>query len=206
MSVFGTTTRTTSAIEAYNGVLGRIIPKHGNFFKFVKMLQNEEFSKGRELELLINSGGTYGTSRRKRSAIDKATKIEQAGIELQNGKITASGFLNRMVFAKNKTVYEMEPDEDIFEDIPYLDEEEDNEDGICETQQPPKSTDTKRQSNDCAICMGSQSNTLFLPCKHLKTCNSCVLKLQAAAIARGLDTIKCPICCQNVEDSMLVFW
>ncbi|XP_017468090.1 PREDICTED: uncharacterized protein LOC108360344 [Rhagoletis zephyria] len=44
ISVFGTPTRTTSAIEGYNGALATMIPKQGNCFKFVKILQTEEFT------------------------------------------------------------------------------------------------------------------------------------------------------------------
>ncbi|XP_067635869.1 uncharacterized protein [Eurosta solidaginis] len=44
-SVFDSEIRTTSAIEAYNGVIGKSIPKKATFFKFVAFLQMQEFEK-----------------------------------------------------------------------------------------------------------------------------------------------------------------
>lgn len=58
--------RTTSTLEAYNGVLGkRIIPK-GNFFKFIKTLQQEEDTKNREFGLLVDSGGASASKKKKK--------------------------------------------------------------------------------------------------------------------------------------------
>lgn len=57
-SLFKLTTRTTSALEAYNGVLGRLIQKRGNFFKFVEVLRDEEYEKSKNFSTLIESGGT----------------------------------------------------------------------------------------------------------------------------------------------------
>lgn len=201
MSVFGTTTRTTSAVEGYNGALAKMIPKQGNFFKFVKVLQAEELSKSRDFELLANSGGAMGKTKKKRKFIEKAELIEQANEELRSGSITATAFINRLVFPKNKIVNEMEPDEDIFEDLAYLEEEEEDEeeDIVSEPPQIPRSQVL------CAICFEVEPNMLMLPCKHLKTCNTCVLKLQAENITKGIDKLNCPICREEVIDMMQVF-
>jgi hypothetical protein len=51
-------TRTTNALEAYNGVLGKKISKKGHFFKFVKILLDEEFASSREFQQLVDSGGS----------------------------------------------------------------------------------------------------------------------------------------------------
>lgn len=202
ISVFGTPTRTTSAVEAYNGVLGKMIPKQSNFFKFVRILQNQEFSKAREFELLANSGGALGQSKRKRQFIDKAEKIEKATKELQTGSITAIAFINRMVFPKNGTVTEMEPDEDIFEDNMYMQEEDDEEgDNINESS-------VVRTANSnllCVVCLELRPNMLMMPCKHLKVCNICIIKLQADSIQKGVDKFKCPVCRQDVDDTLQVF-
>lgn len=47
ISVFNLYTRTTGSLENYNGILGRKIIKRGHFFKFVKVLLDEEFVKCR---------------------------------------------------------------------------------------------------------------------------------------------------------------
>lgn len=46
-------TRTTGALESYNGSLGRKIVKKGHFFKFVKVLLDEEFDKCRNFHSLL---------------------------------------------------------------------------------------------------------------------------------------------------------
>ena len=57
ISVFKLQSRTTSALEAYNGVLGKKVMTKGHFFKFITILQAEEFSKSAEFSMLIESGG-----------------------------------------------------------------------------------------------------------------------------------------------------
>lgn len=57
ISVFKLQNRTTSALEAYNGVLGKKVVNKGNFYKFVELIQEIEFEKGRDFDLLIESGG-----------------------------------------------------------------------------------------------------------------------------------------------------
>ncbi|KAI8116748.1 hypothetical protein CVS40_11230, partial [Lucilia cuprina] len=44
-SVYNENIRTTSAVEAYNGIIGRSAEKNGHFFKFVKVIRDEEFLK-----------------------------------------------------------------------------------------------------------------------------------------------------------------
>lgn len=182
-------------------MLGKMIPKLGNFFKFVKTLQTEEFNKSREFELLANSGGALGKTKRKRKFIEKSELIEKANEELRSGSITAMAFINRMVFPKNKIVTEMEPDEDLFEDHSYLEEEDEGDEEEIVTEPP----EMPRSQILCVICYEVEPNMLLIPCKHLKTCNACVLKLQAESIAKGLDKFNCPICRQEVNDTMQVF-
>lgn len=72
-------TRTTSSLEAYNGVLGKIIQAKGGFYKFVSSIREEEFSKARDLKMLIDSGGfstsQNGTRKKQR---DRYAKILEA--------------------------------------------------------------------------------------------------------------------------------
>lgn len=75
ISVFQRQSRTTSALEAYNGVLGERITKRGHFFKFVRCLQQEEYCKSREFAMLVESGGSTGTRKRKRVCICCMTDI-----------------------------------------------------------------------------------------------------------------------------------
>ena len=47
----------------------------------------------------------------------------------------------------------------------------------------------------CKICMDSQINTVFCPCGHMVSCNSCASKVDS-----------CPICRGNIERVQLVFF
>lgn len=193
-------TRATSAVEAYNGVLGRLIPKRGNFFKFVSVLRNEEFSKSRDFKILIESGGTFGAKRSKKIYADKAKKIIEASALLQMGKITPLVFLNRMVFVKNNICTDLEPYEDIFEDEHDLSEKEDDDVAVENGESVASDGPAK-----CIICDDLQANTALLPCRHLKCCNECVLKMQANSLAKGLSSFHCPYCRTVVEDTIQLF-
>lgn len=53
ISVFKLYTRTTGALEAYNGSLGRKIISKGHFFKFVKVLLDEDYRKSKSFATLL---------------------------------------------------------------------------------------------------------------------------------------------------------
>lgn len=56
--------RTTSSLEAYNGVLNNNLTAHGNFFIFVHSIRAEELLKRDEFNNYINSGGQTAKKRR----------------------------------------------------------------------------------------------------------------------------------------------
>lgn len=187
-------TRTTSAVEAYNGILGRSAEKNGHFFKFVRIIRDEEFFKSRHFAMLCESGGSLAKKKRK-SSVEKCKKIKEATLLLEQGKITVATFLSRMVYEKNEICVDMVPEENIFQ-------EESSEDEIPdELEEPP----TRNNNSECIICRDNPTNILLLPCKHLKICDECNLKLQAEAISRGLQNYNCPYCRKIVEDSMQVY-
>lgn len=70
-------TRTTCSVEAYNGVLGRKIKNHANFFVFAEALQKEEFAKSIALAQeipLVN----MGNGRRNRLVNDQNLYLAQS--------------------------------------------------------------------------------------------------------------------------------
>lgn len=193
-------TRTTSAIEAYNGVLGRLLPKRGQFFKFVSILRDEEFHQSRNFHQLVESGGICGAKKIKRAYAEKAKKISEASDLLEKGIITPITFLNRMVYPNNAICTDLEPYEDIFEED-FGSQSEPEEQEIEEAHGSTPNDDTTK----CIVCNDLTANTLLLPCKHLKFCNDCVLKIEARSLSKGTNTYLCPYCRATVEDSMQVF-
>lgn len=210
-SVFLKRTRTTSAVEAYNGVIGRIIQKNGNFFKFVKALIDEEFNKSRDFELLICSGGSHGTSKKKKTVYEqKSSYIEEASHKLLEGKITPKEFMQRMVFGKSKICVDLEPDEDIFETNGHNSDNEDDNDSEDENDDGDDTVDPNTPSHYfhetdtamCIVCLVSKPNILLLPCRHLKICLNCCNELKANA---GENFFKCPLCRAIVVENLTVF-
>lgn len=57
ISVFGRHARTTASLEAYNCALNSRIKTKGSFYGFALAIIDVEFSKRRELETLVESGG-----------------------------------------------------------------------------------------------------------------------------------------------------
>lgn len=64
ISVFGRHTRTTCAIEAYNGVIGRKIRGNTNIFRFIDALLQEEFARSVEFGTHLRSGGDIRSNKR----------------------------------------------------------------------------------------------------------------------------------------------
>ena len=186
-SVFNQKTRTTSAVEAYNGVLGRYAEKHCHFFKFVGLIRNEEFYKSRHFAILCESGGSLSKKRRR---LNKDQKIQEASLLLEKGSITVNVFLSRMVYERNEICVNMVPKLDIFD-------EENLEDELAdEDLQLPISSN----ENECVVCKDKAPNVALLPCKHLKICDECHVKLLAEAVANNTQNYNC-----TVEDSIQVY-
>lgn len=66
ISVYDRIARTTNALEAYNGALGKKMDKKGHFFTFVSFLQHEEYQKSYEFGELIKSGGRSELGRKRK--------------------------------------------------------------------------------------------------------------------------------------------
>lgn len=93
----------------------------------------------------------------------------------------------------------MDPEDDLFENVTYLEEECEEEE--VETPEQTANLEVKL----CVVCTVQEPNILLLPCKHMKICSECVLKLQANAIAKEHEKFECPVCRQAVIDTIQVF-
>lgn len=136
-----------------------------------------------------------GAKRVRRPYMEKARKIQEATLALESGSITSTMFLDRLVFSRNQVCTDWEPYEDIFE---------------CENDSEPDleietEVDNVQNVSKCIICLENAPNVAFLPCKHLKCCRECVLKLEAQSLVEGLNNIKCPYCRTLVNDTLEVF-
>ncbi|GMI40017.1 hypothetical protein TrCOL_g2027 [Triparma columacea] len=55
--------------------------------------------------------------------------------------------------------------------------------------------DAEDDSDTCVICLDNKRNTVLLPCKHLCVCKACA----------GPTLKECPMCRQEIHDSMRVY-
>ena len=52
-------------------------------------------------------------------------------------------------------------------------------------------------TGECLICCSALRNTIFLPCKHSCTCNSCAHSLR-------MRNNPCPICKNDIDDLLIL--
>lgn len=144
--------------------------------------------------MLVESGGGLAKKKRKNS-VEKSNKIKEASLLLKEGKITVATFLSRMVYESNDICVNMVPEMNIFE-------EESSDDDVSEDLAEPPSNNI---ANECVVCTVKIPNIVLLPCKHLKICDVCNLRLQAVAVSKGMQNYNCPYCRGVVNDSMQVY-
>lgn len=87
--------RTTSALEAFNSVLNRSLPKHANFFKFIDSIKQHEFSRYTEFSNSIDKCPETRKKKRKRDQL-RDEKISECSMELKEKKIDVKIFLSKM--------------------------------------------------------------------------------------------------------------
>ncbi|KAL7726716.1 hypothetical protein ACLKA6_012793 [Drosophila palustris] len=202
ITVFKRTTRTTGSLEAQNGVLGKRLMKHGNFFKFVSYLLTYEYTKSREFDLLIKSGGATAPSK-KRVYKQRADKIADASEELEKGKITAAIFLNRMSYPGTKICQGLE-------DFTCVD---DDQPGNCELSDDDDADDTQRANSqrlsfsslDHKVASRSPLNHALALATQLTT--ACALHLGAFALSqRGEEALCSAVLCNRSLTHACLRW
>lgn len=101
ISVFDRRTRTTSALESYNARLGSKIAGGSNFFKFAKLLIEEEAVKLKEFKELLRSGGS---SKFTAKQTDRQKAIEEGTNLLLARVCTIHDFLARVSYSAGKKI------------------------------------------------------------------------------------------------------
>lgn len=96
ISVNDVRTRTTSALESYNGRLGNKIAGGSNFFKFAALLRQEEAINLREFNLSLNSAGEYKYTPKQR---DRQMAIDDGIMLLTQRVYTPEDFLTRVAYS-----------------------------------------------------------------------------------------------------------
>lgn len=216
ISVFNKWTRTTGALEAYNGVLGRKIIGKSHFFKFVKVLLDEEYRKCRELHSILHGRDDKRKSRSNKyqvichfsflhSCEINTNFVEFDLLKVRGEKIMANSKLmlqNRLDADEflDRIVYQQDSDDFGMLDVTLVNisiDKDDDKDSTNEHEQiepiasPTPSTQSSTSSQSvghCALCE-EEPELLVLPCFEFCVCQTCweILK-------KNNDTPSCPSC------------
>lgn len=174
--VFKRETRTTCAVEANNGVLGRKWKSHASFFVFVEALQKEEFCKSTQLMQDIR---TIELTKPRKIREDRLNRIRRASKEIGDDAITPMQFLEKIANLNNR----------IMQDTPL---ELDINESFDEVTNPLSSNESDTDDEDyilCVICSINKPNILLQPCLHCCLCGECWSKLERSS---KQSKVKCP--------------
>lgn len=185
-------TRTTGALESYNGQLGNRIQKRGHFFNFIKILLDEEFLKCREFYSRLDGrddkpAGTKGTRYQIRGK-----KIMAYSQQLLEDRLTPDEFLNRIVYKQNNLDFGLMDTNFV---SPIVDDEDEDDDDSehannDDLQSPLADTSEKRYSRGlCLTCKDAEAQLCILPCFDFCICEQCWTFLKS-----NDGIIKCPAC------------
>lgn len=171
ISVWQLETRTTCAVEAINGVLGRGIPGNSNFFNFVHFIQ--KFEAARWLKIR-NIAARCVLKRKRKGQNEKSVLIRSASELLDKNEITVDEFLTNIAkFKDNKLRQHTHKHV-----ISYSSDEDDSNDVDAESQSSQPSAKRSRTDsiNLCRVCDTNESNTILFPCSHAVLCFECWTK------------------------------
>lgn len=193
--MFNTFTRTTGALEAYNGALGHKIIKRGHFFKFVKVLLEEEFSKCRDFYSRLKGRDDAPNNRGNKYQI-RGDKIMRNSRLLANEKITCEEFLNRIVYKQNNLDFGL-IDADLVNIVVDTDDDDDDSESEESLVKPPPLDSQGNTKGKCILCHDKERELCVLPCFDFCLCASCwnILK------ENSTSELKCPSCHAPASDA-----
>lgn len=177
--------------------MGKKASTSGNFFKFVKLIQSEEFFKSNDLETHIESLDNGEPIRKKRKVVDelRQKKIDILTTKLENKDLSLHSFLDLLADA-SKDDDDLIMFEKAQHDYESSTDEEDNESA--------SENDQQELVGKCIICLDRLSNILYLPCRHLKICTECNANCETVAASEH-SVLKCAYCRAIVDDHMTIF-
>lgn len=168
-------------MEGYNSYLSSLIPTHGSFWDFLKVIKQEEFQKHNELSLALD--GVYDVFERpKKKFKNQAHIIRELTVKLDNKCISLPIFLQSITNRKNNIL----PSEETLNL---------NEEVECGSEEEIATPVVDALL--CEVCYNNKKNTILKPCKHGKICRSCFDKINKQHQETGTFTL-CPFCKQIV--------
>lgn len=184
--------RTNCALESYNAAIGRRFPKRGNFFRFISLLACEELVKRVEMYAAV-----AGHIKKKRRRINnKDSLIEETTALLIADEITINQFLDRLI-----NEYFCQPNSLEWDDESGDKNEIETNDGFEKSSTNMNTvTPNETEVNFCVFCFSKVSDTLFLPCRHLKSCQKCYSDFRS----KTKPPYRCPLCRQEIKNTIVV--
>lgn len=163
-------TRTTCAVEAINGVLGRGMPGKSNSFNFVHFIQKFELARSMKLR---NQYDRCAVKRKKIGSNEKSVLIRNASELLDTNVITVADFLEHIAKFKDNKCGKRDKCGSVLSD-------ESDSESEPPTSQPTSQPASKRARTDsvnlCRVCDEKESNIILFPCSHAVICLECWTK------------------------------
>lgn len=151
----GLRTRTTSSLESYNAWIGRIFPKHANFFRFVEILNREI---GKQYHRFRNAikGRSFPHPPGRESTKIRNSNIAMCTELLNDGTYDVETFLKQVTFLGAVPITTLETSGDVDE----------LESTICDIT-------IDNDWTKCVICHSNERVLAYIPCNHLAQCADC---------------------------------
>lgn len=193
-SVYKKCFRTTSMLETYNGKLGKILPKNGNFFNFVDQLLDEEHSLTVDF-LSSLEGETWQMFEKPKLKFQRRNElIERLTLKFESDRLTLTDFIRQLTsINSNNTNIDL----DALEELSEEENEDDDDDGSLNSN--------SENAMLCGVCFNNQRNTILMPCNHIKLCDECFTSIVETA-NHFKNEILCPFCRHIVTKSAKVFF
>lgn len=202
ISLFLQSHRTNNPSESYNSDLNSKVQKHGCMYKFLEVIQREEFLKSREFHI-TKEGGTQMYPEQRSKFVEREVFITTVQTEFENGKLTLIEFFDKII---NYTKLD-EYIDGIVSDDDSTSSDEDNQ-LTFETELQELRDASLRQA--CSICKTRPRDTFLKPCSHVNFCFQCIESLHKPARKRNTISpiVKCPLpsCGKEIETYHIVHY
>lgn len=158
--------RTTCAVEAKNGVLGRGIPGNSNFFTFLHYMKSFDLAHTIKLR---NSASRLVEKTKRQSSHEKSVQIRAASKLLESNSISVAQFLDHIAAFKDNKLNMPSKQKHPIEQSDESSSEDETEPSSSQSQKRPRLD----SMNLCRVCNENESRIVLLPCAHAVICNDC---------------------------------
>lgn len=191
--------KTTSSLESLNSILTRKVQKRGNFFEFLKTLQDTDFCTAEKLKNATD-GVMDALPKKRKMQQTRENRLQSLTADFMGGNISLEYFFKCMTNRQN----------DILEwDLKLAKENEEFDASEVVEQDDLEDPDDNFGLNQmidvlmCIICTEHPRDILISPCNHFKICEQCCTTLIEKS-KNNKSELLCPYCSQIVKNNLKI--